>query len=387
MVSELNCIGCQGCVDVCPQKAISFNYNIWGEGRASVMQDKCVNCNLCDSICPALKKDLNEEVSSVMAVISKKNAKTGSSGGVFYELAESFIKDGGVVYGACFNNKLKLVHSKARIVEEIPALCKSKYLHSDMTGIYNEIKNDLMKGKSVMFVGTPCQTSAVKNLFYNKYKDNVFLVDFLCHGAGTQKVFDICIKDIESRTNGKVEDFNFRSKSRKAEHSFSYFLQTEKKRKKISGYSFEFPYYYSYLKYTIFDDACYACPYACSQRVGDITLGDFWGIQTYNKKLKDYKGVSMVSLNSSKGSELFSKILGDCVVFNYPISCATAKNQSFSEPVKYPKQKGELVSTLTNEGEKMLVEKLACKNIKKHKIYARIPSFVKTLYKLARGGK
>ena len=173
MIDTEKCIGCQACIEICPIHAIDFLRDLWGEGRASVNADRCIKCGSCNRICPALNAELNAIPQTVRAAISKEHRNTGSSGGIFYEIASQFIRNGGVVYGAAFDENLKLIHQRAATCEELAPLCKSKYLHSDMAGVYSNIKSDLKNGKNVFFVGAPCQASAVKNLFANQYKSQL----------------------------------------------------------------------------------------------------------------------------------------------------------------------------------------------------------------------
>lgn len=388
MISYHDCIGCQACVDLCPQKAITFQYDQWGEGRATVNTELCNDCRLCELRCPARTNDFCNAQQIVYAAISKSNRKTGSSGGVFYELASQHINNGGVVFGAAFDRNLKLVHKKASSLCELDALCKSKYLHSDMTGIYNEIANCLKDGLQVMYVGTPCQVSAVKNAFQKKYGSQLFLVDFLCHGTGTQKCFDMCISAEEKKKNGKITEFSFRAKSRKAEHSYRYKIKRGSKEKTISGYAFEFPYYNAYLKYCIFNEYCYSCQYTCHERIGDVTLGDFWGVKKYNKDLDDEKGVSMISVNTTQGMLKFNNIKGNCDVYEFPIQNASDHNQSFKERLgdSYYVEKRKYTEILSTQGEDALVEKMSCHSITKWKLYAMSPMFLKKLWSGIRKG-
>ena len=382
-------MGCQACVEMCPCHAIDFSYSIWGEGKAHIDREKCKECGLCERICPSEVFSFHTPAQTVYAAFSKSNRGTGSSGGIFYELASRFIAEGGIVYGAAFDEHLKLVHTKATNNHELLKLCKSKYLHSDMTGVYAEISKLLKNNIKVMFVGTPCQVSAVKNLFVPKYKENLLLVDFLCHGTGSQKIFDICIDKEQTKKNGKIVDFTFRAKTRKAEHSFQYILKRHGKKKIVSGYGFEFPYYNAYLKYNIFNEYCYDCDYALNSRVGDITLGDFWGIQNHNKNLNDQDGVSMLSINTQVGKDYFDQISPDCVVYEYPLKLASDSNQAFRESVCVCSRdsKHKLEEVLCNSGEDALVEMLSCRNIGKKIIYAKIPNFVKTIWNRVRGRK
>ena len=385
MLDTEKCIGCQACVETCPTHAIVFLHDSWGEGRASVNDDRCIMCGSCNRICPALNAELNSIPQTVSAAISNKHRNTGSSGGIFYEIASRFIRDGGVVYGAAFDKNLKLIHQRATTNEELMPLCKSKYIHSDMAGVYSNIKSDLKHGKKVFFVGTPCQASAVKNLFVNRYKSQLYIADFLCHGTGTQLVFNACIREEEKRRGGHITDFCFRAKTRKAEHSFSYTIECDGKKKTISGYDFEFPYYYSFIKYTIFNDACYFCPYAQNARVGDITLGDFWGIKHYNSSLDDRDGVSMIAVNSEKGELLFDLVQDSCKVYSYALHIAAKNNQSYREPEPYPLKKRELVKILKKDGASALVRAMSCPDIKKNLLWARMPDIIKRVYQKLKG--
>jgi len=387
--NQNNCIGCQACVDACSVHAIDFTYNAWGEGKAVIDAEKCKNCGLCERICPSEHISFCAPAKTVYATFSKKNHSTGSSGGVFFELASSFITQGGIVYGAAFNQNLKLVHQKVTTVSELSKLCKSKYLHSDMTGIYTDISESLKANHTVMFVGTPCQVSAVKNLFFPKYRKQLLLIDFLCHGTGTQKIFDICINEEAKKKNGEIVEFIFRAKTRKAEHSFKYSLKQEKKHKTLSGYSFEFPYYYSFLKYNIFNEYCYDCKYSINSRVGDITLGDFWGIQKYNKKLNAQKGVSMISINTEIGKSHFDQIRSECIIYEYPIKFASDNNQAFHENVSdcCRNSKHDLETLLNTNGEAALLQKMSCTNLRKQLIYAKTPRIIKKVWNYVRGRK
>jgi hypothetical protein len=162
------------------------------------------------------------------------------------------------------------------------------------------------------------------------------LIDFLCHGTGTQKIFDICIHAEEKKNGGTISDFSFRAKSRKAGHSFKYRIRKDEKYKTITGYAFEFPYYYSYLQYNIFNEYCYSCKYAVSSRVGDITLGDYWGIEKYASELNAKEGVSMILCNTDVGKSLFLQIVnsGKVASVALPIQCAINENGCLKNPSK-----------------------------------------------------
>ena len=193
MVNPSNCIGCEACVKHCKQEAISFQYNDWGEGSIYVDPTLCNNCNLCQKICPSLNHEFNPEQENVYAVISTQHRYTGSSGGVFYELATRFIQNGGVVFGSAFNDELKLEHRKVTSTDELLPLCKSKYLRSSMSNTYSEILSALQNNQKIMFVGTPCQVTAVKNLFSKKYRNQLFFFVIFEHFLSPYYKFSTCL--------------------------------------------------------------------------------------------------------------------------------------------------------------------------------------------------
>ena len=203
-------------------------------------------------------------------------------------------------------------------------------------------------------------------------------------------MFDICKAYEEQYKNGTITDFCFRSKSRKAEHSFTYSLNTKGRKKLISGYGFEYPYYNGFLSYTIFQDACYRCEYARTMRVGDLTLGDFWGIQKFDSHLKDYKGVSMISVNTKLGDEWFQRAINKCEQKSFPIECATSKNQSFTgcgPASKQQQKKKKLAEILSENGPEALVKELKCPHILKSIVYAKTPQWAIWAYDWVRGRK
>ena len=141
------------------------------------------------------------------------------------------------------------------------------------------------------------------------------------------------------------------------------------------------------MQYTIFNDYCYECKYATETRVGDITLGDFWGINKYNNKLKAEKGVSMICVNSLDGKTVFDTVKDKCDIWQYPLSNASKNNESFIKPVIYPQRKSALRSLMKTKGEREVVQEMRCAHIKKNIIYSKCPKFVLRIYHFLRGRK
>ena len=371
------CLGCQLCADICPTEAISLPIDSEGKTVPTVDTLKCKNCGMCRSKCPAIRADYEDTVDSLYAAISVRNKHKGSSGSVFHEIAESWINDGGIVWGAAFDADLKLRHVKAVDMDSLKSLYKSKYVQSDCSGVYAEIGSLLAKGKKVLFVGCPCQVSAVKNAYVGKFREQLVLIDFLCHGTPPQILFDICRKHEEEKINGRITEFTFRAKVRKAEHSYSYEYTDNKtgKKKVKSGFAFEYPYYNAYLKYSIFRDGCYRCPYATVKRVGDLTIGDFWKIEKYSKRFSAQKGCSLIVTSTNRGKKLFESIRGKLKCEQLPLQAAFDNNGSFREPTKEDEQiRRKIRESFEMAGHSATIETyFAQHNMLRSKIYAYAP--------------
>lgn len=182
-----DCCGCGSCIDTCHRSAIVLEKSIYGYKIPKVDLSLCIDCGKCVSVCPVLNNKTssyeNRKVYSAHAK-DEKQRNSGSSGSVFYSLGKEIIERGGVVYGAFFDEKLQLRHKGVADLSELVPLMKSKYIQSDTIGIFNEIKSYLNQNRPVLFVGTPCQCSALNNIV--KDKTNLFVVDFICHGVPSQ---------------------------------------------------------------------------------------------------------------------------------------------------------------------------------------------------------
>jgi coenzyme F420-reducing hydrogenase beta subunit len=150
------------CISVCKQKAIIIKKDECDFSYLEISELNCVDCGNCDDVCPIIKHSKNLKVKNVHAIITP-NKKTGSSVGVFKTIANTFVLDGGIVFGAAFDENLQLKHFGVENADDLLSLCRSKYLKSDTQSVYFDIKKHLIEGQKVMFVGTPCQCSAVSN--------------------------------------------------------------------------------------------------------------------------------------------------------------------------------------------------------------------------------
>lgn len=334
-LSHNECCGCKACGDVCSKNAITFALDKEGFFYPSV-NDDCIDCGLCAKVCPAMNTfdgcDASEQGFVGCLDKDKNRRDSGSSGGIFGLLASEVILEGYEVYGAAFDEKLQLKHCIATTNDEIERLKKSKYLQSDCNGIYRKIKQKVKDGHRLMFVGTPCQCAALKH-YLGQLSSNVVIVDFACHGVPSQDLFDRCIHYYEKKNNCKVIGYSFRHKFK--DGSSRNYQLTYKKNGRIMQEQkayYKEPFYCGFQKYITLRPSCYHCKFARPERLSDITLADFWGIEQVTKNWDRTDNPSLVILNSQKGRQLFEKIIPDIEYFETTQEKAIKNNGTLKGP-------------------------------------------------------
>ena len=320
--SEL-CTGCGACMNACPKNAIQMSKNNEGFFYPVVGKD-CINCNLCNQVCPVYTPKANKKFLSPKCYAAwakdENIRKASSSGGIFSLLAQYVFVNGGYVCGVKMTAPDTAEHVLVKTEEELKALRRSKYVQAKPGFVYREIKKLLENKKMVLFSGTPCQVAGL-NSFLKKDYDNLLTVDMVCHGVPSPLVLEKYISE-----QGGCPDINFRNQSRGWNNqSISY-------GDKIIPYRDD-DYMRAFLSDLSTGKSCSQCPFAKLAREGDFTLGDFWGIKAYDKNLDDDKGTSLVLLNTRKAENIFNLLeLGKkCEI---PLTFACKTNRTLLSP--YP---------------------------------------------------
>ena len=384
--NKSECCGCGCCEAICVSQAIHMEKDQNGFLYPVVKKEKCINCGLCDNHCPVLNHKNEEELNHKAFAAYAKNAQTrfnGSSGGMFGLLAEYVLSKSGVVYGAGFDQELKLKCMPAKTVDELIPLYKSKYLQSDLNKVFPKIQEHLENGKTVLFVSTPCQVFALK-LFLKKEYSNLILVDFVCHGVPSQDFFDRCKLFVENKDNIKILDYQFRSKIKNGATPHYYkikYVKNNKIKEKTSLY-LNSPFYYGFQKYITLRDSCYDCRFATTNRVSDITISDFHNIDKYISKINRFDGVSTVVTNTKKGLEIWHKISENCDAYEMDFKELYHNKEMMCGSTKKPPSRDDFIKDLETMPFDYVVKKHL--NGKKEifkKVYYSLPSFVRKRFK------
>ena len=221
-----NCCGCTACASICPKDAITMEPDALGFKYPKVDMDKCVDCGLCEKVCAFndnYDTSLNLPEPSAYAARHKnmQEVETSRSGAAFIAISDYILEQGGVVYGVGYTDHFRVVHKRATTKEERDEFKGSKYVQSDLTGIFRQVKKDLKKGLIVLFSGTPCQTSGLASYVGNKLRENLFLVDIVCHGVPGPYLWRDYILYLERKHGDKISWVDFRDKQKygwKAHH-------------------------------------------------------------------------------------------------------------------------------------------------------------------------
>ena len=334
---EESCVGCFACVDACPFSAITKSQNERGFYVPSVSAEKCRDCGKCVKTCPAnVSPEIEDYPKRVYAFWSKDAAllRASTSGGFFSILAERILSEGGEVWGAAFDEALVLRAQRARNASELAPLRRSKYVQSDASGVYSEVRATLQSGRRALFVGTPCQCAALRNFLGRSY-DNLVVMDFVCHGVPSLELFRAYLTDLSKRLGNAsgIKAVNFRVKLQGWSGSGIEALFNDGQAYR-AGF-FTDPYLIAFTTNLALNNPCYACRYANLSRPSDITVSDYWGYMSRKWKTRDRNvGISMAMINTRRGGEIYDALVvekGDEIVsVETPLEEAAAGNPCLS---------------------------------------------------------
>lgn len=303
--NKQDCCGCSACSQRCPKQCISMQMDDEGFLYPQVDSSKCIDCHLCEKVCPVINQG---EARTPLNVYAAKNSDNkvryqSSSGGIFTLLAEHTIKDGGVVFGACWDNEWNVKHDYVDNISDLQKFRSSKYLQSVIGDCYLKAEHFLKTGRKVMFTGTPCQIAGLKHFLRKEY-DNLLTVEVICHSVPSPRVWQQYLVEklqILGWNKSDIHHISFRSKATGwKEYSFmiennegSVFSELGRKNAFMRGF----------LANLYTRPSCQVCPAKQLKSGSDIILGDFWGINSLMPEIDDDKGISVVIVNTQKGSE------------------------------------------------------------------------------------
>lgn len=335
-IENNKCCACSACYSICPKNAISMNIDEKGFKRPVIDKKKCINCGLCEKTCAFNNKILikldNQKVYAVK-VKDEKKRKQSQSGGAFSIIAENFLKKSSLVYGVTLRDDFNAEYIGINSIKDLPKLKGSKYVQAQINDVYKNVLKNLQQNRIVFFSGTPCHVDGL--LKYLKIKnvniDNLYTCDIVCHGTPSPEIFKKYIKFEEKEYKSQIQEFNFRNKL----FGWHAHIETIKLKNRISALVSK-NYVNIFYSHLCLRDECYSCPYASTDRVSDITIGDYWGIEKIHPNFDDNKGISLVILNNERGKKIFECIKND--VLYVETSLRDCIQHNLEHPTKRPKE-------------------------------------------------
>lgn len=297
------CCGCSACVMKCPKHCITMQADSEGFLYPVVNEADCVDCGLCEKVCHELHPYDERKPLNVYAAINKDESirLKSSSGGIFYLLAEKTICEGGVVFGARFDDDWQVVIDYAETLENVKPFMGSKYVQARTATAYRDAETFLKQGRKVLFSGSPCQIAGLHHYLRKDY-DNLTTVDFVCHGVPSPKVWQRYLDEVVTSGKRAINDVKFRNKGN-GWKKFNFVLSYDQEGKAYSLCSWHQQNHYmrAFLSDMILRPSCHDCRAKQGRSHSDITIADFWGIDKEIPDMDDDKGTGLIMVNTEKG--------------------------------------------------------------------------------------
>lgn len=348
------CTGCWACKNACPMECIDMTEDKEGFLYPVIDINKCIECSLCEKACPAINipvsNNFKEPVVYAAWSLDNEVRSASSSGGIFTELAYRILDNNGFVAGARYNTNSMVEHCLINSKEELYKLRQSKYVQSEIGQIFKDVKMLLEDGRTVMFTGTPCQTAGLLQYLNIKY-DNLLLCDIVCHGVNSPLVYSRYFNELGEEHKSKVKKINFRDK-RNGWNDFGTCVIFENGKEYFCSQKIE-PFYRGFIKNLYLRPSCYSCQYKSFPRLSDITLADFWGINTDDTIDDIYMGVSLIMIHSQKGDIYFNSIKGKITKSKRKIEEALLRNPCIVKPSFVQSEKRDSFFNSLNSDEKL----------------------------------
>lgn len=297
-----SCVGCYSCKQICPKQCISVSY-VKYQKQIKIDESRCIECGLCAKHCPCNKELPKRLPSNAYAVWLKNDIERRrcASGGFATMLSKYFVSKGYNVYATTLDDDQMPTCRKIKNLDDIENFKGSRYVQSNIDGIYSKIKEDLELGTKTLLIGTPCQIAGLYSYLDKEY-ENLYTCDLICHGVCTEGFYREEINHYKGKQ--KITDVNFRSND---ENNFHLVIKNENdivyNQKNYSQF-----YFAGFLKSVTLNESCYTCSYSTKERISDFSIGDFIGAEKLGIKKESNTNVSLVMIMTPKAQIVFDEI-------------------------------------------------------------------------------
>lgn len=309
ITEKKSCCGCGGCMNVCPKQCITMQADNEGFLYPYINMKSCINCKLCEKVCPVLNSESDnpfKQYAYIVQIKDEKVRKESTSGGAFTAIAQYVLEQGGVVFGAAYDEKFRVIHASATMPQELLKFRNSKYVQSDTGTTFKEVWMYLETGRMVCYSGTPCQIEGLKRYLCKDY-ENLITVDVVCHAVPSPLIWNKYLQMQQKRFGDNITNIMFRDKH----YGYQYSTMTIKGQngRKLYTYGIDTdPMLRAFFCNICDRPSCYDCRFKKRYRVSDFTIWDCYTVYDFDKRLDDDKGTTRVLIHSEKGKKVFEQI-------------------------------------------------------------------------------
>ncbi len=305
LASKKECTGCMACADACRHEALTMRRHDDGNWYPSVDSLSCVGCGACEKACPVINhlcygKAEGKSTPFAAWTTDKELIAKSASGGIFAAMASYVLSIGGYVAGAVSVGQ-EVRHIVTNKAEDLPLLQGTKYLQSNVAGVYRRVKQLLTDGETVLFSGTGCQVGGLLQFLGGREYDNLYTIDLVCAGVPSSLIMT---RYTEEELSTPPLCVQWRDKEHGWQHGLQLTITTEKEQIKpktencfLGG---------DFMGGMTSRWSCCDCRFTGADRLSDFTVGDFWGAP---KRLQEqfFDGISVLIVHSEKGKELIKQ--------------------------------------------------------------------------------
>lgn len=352
-----SCTGCGACAAICPKAAINMEETSGGFVMPRIDEKRCIGCGLCEKTCPVMEPVELRQPLEVYAAAATEDLvlKAAASGGVFTALAGAFLEEGGLVCGCVMELVDSTAHVYHRIIAkkgELAAISGSKYAQSDTWECYPAIGELLKDGKKVLYGSLPCQSAGLIRYLETRgiCREGLYIIDIACHGTNGQAVLNQYLDYLSKKHHGEIVSYCFRDKERSFQYSPTFCVKKGQREKTIRLTLNEEGYWYLFQRAKLNRDSCFTCRYSAPERCGDLTIGDYWGIEDVHPELLTEnggllarrKGISFVTANTEAGRTLLADCGRDLMLFTSSYDKVLIRGDSLKNPSPVPADREEV---------------------------------------------
>lgn len=307
-----DCCGCHACYSACPKQCVTMMEDEEGYLYPKVDTSLCIDCGLCEKVCPILQYKQPETKTQKAFVVQHRDEEVlaqSTSGGAYTAIAKWILGKGGVVFGAHLNSQFEAEHCYVERYEDLWQFRNSKYVQSRIGDTYKQVRDFLKEERIVLYSGTPCQLEGLFQFLHNKQYDNLYTVDVVCRAVPSPLVLRKYLEVQKGLLATDLKDVKFRDKYHGYKYS-SMSLFGKNGKDYHEGIDTDV-YLRSFFSGTNIRLSCPDCKFRNRYRRTDFTIWDCFTIDEFSSELDNDKGATRILCQSDRAVDILNELTSE----------------------------------------------------------------------------